>query len=133
MNPVERLARELKKAGDDESLAIQFTMNYWRGVARRMMDAEVNVRAMTAPDMSGRIEDIDDPVHLYARVGYRIYLSWINGQDPGKLYRGYMNTELHRVAVLREEVAPAWTTEVRPPGEIDTDHAIARDEDEGGK
>lgn len=57
--------------------------------------------ARKAPDMTGRAQDIDDPIQLYARIGYRIFLAYRDGaRSPEELYRGYTEAELKRLLEL---------------------------------
>ena len=41
------------------------------------------------PDMTGKASEITDPILLFARIGYRTYLAWRDGdQSPSTLYTG---------------------------------------------
>ena len=55
------------------------------------------------PDMTRPASEIDNPVELYARIGYRVYLAWRSGDEPHRLYDGFNRTELRRLAELRDE------------------------------
>jgi hypothetical protein len=55
------------------------------------------------PDMAGNASDIDDPMTLFARIGYRTYLAWHRGEHAEALYEGFNLMALRRVAELREE------------------------------
>jgi hypothetical protein len=57
--------------------------------------------ARLTPDMSGKASEIDDPIHLYARIGYRIFLAYRDGaRSPEELYKGYNEAELKRLLEL---------------------------------
>ena len=60
----------------------------------------------TTPDMTGNASDIDDPITLFARIGYRTYLAWHKGEYAEALYEGFNLTALRRVAELRGEEPP---------------------------
>jgi hypothetical protein len=71
------------------------------------MDSDAKATSKrTTPDMSGNARDIDDPMKLYARIGYRTYLAWRREDSPQALYEGFNRTELRRVAKLRGEEPP---------------------------
>jgi hypothetical protein len=54
--------------------------------------------------MSGKASEISDPILLFARIGYRTFLTWRDKeQSPSDLYKGYILTELRRVQKLTEE------------------------------
>jgi hypothetical protein len=53
------------------------------------------------PDMSGNASDIDDPITLFARIGYRTYEAWHKGEHAESLYEGFNLITLRRVAELR--------------------------------
>jgi hypothetical protein len=53
------------------------------------------------PDMTGKASEITDPILLFARIGYRTYLAWRDGdQSPSTLYTGFNLAELRRVREL---------------------------------
>ena len=57
--------------------------------------------ARLTPQMSGKASDIDDPIQLYARIGYRIFLAYRDGaRSPEELYKGFNETELKRLLEL---------------------------------
>ena len=69
---------------------------------RRREEAQVSRR--TTPDMTGKASEITDPILLFARIGYRTYLAWRDGEkSPSKLYGGFNLAELRRVQELTEE------------------------------
>jgi hypothetical protein len=54
-----------------------------------------------APDMTGKASEIDDPIQLYARIGYRIFLAYRDGaRSPEDLYKGFSESELKRLVEL---------------------------------
>jgi hypothetical protein len=57
----------------------------------------------TVPDMTGNTSDIDDPIALFARIGYRTYEAWHRGEYAESLYEGFNLIALRRVAELRGE------------------------------
>lgn len=57
----------------------------------------------TTPDMTGKAGEITDPILLFARIGYRTYLGWRDGdKSPSTLYEGFNLAELRRVRELTE-------------------------------
>src|SRR3712207_3646482 len=45
--------------------------------------------ARRTPDMTGEASEIDDPMLLYVRIGFRIYLAYRDGaRSPEELYKG---------------------------------------------
>jgi hypothetical protein len=51
--------------------------------------------------MSGKASGIDDPIQLYARIGYRIFLAYRDGaRSPEELYKGFNEAELKRLMEL---------------------------------
>ena len=55
------------------------------------------------PDMNGKAADIKDPQKLFARIGYRVYLTW--RENPGvapPLYQTWNQSELRRVHELMQ-------------------------------
>jgi hypothetical protein len=53
------------------------------------------------PDMTGKASEIDDPILLYARIGYRIFLAYRDGaRSPEELYKGFNEAELKRLLEL---------------------------------
>ncbi|MGH2946924.1 MAG: hypothetical protein ACRDPC_11795 [Solirubrobacteraceae bacterium] len=55
------------------------------------------------PDMSRSAAEIDDPILLYARIGYRTFLKYRDGaRSPESLYDGYNEAELKRLLGRRE-------------------------------
>jgi hypothetical protein len=53
------------------------------------------------PDMTGKAGEIDDPIQLYARIGYRIFLAYRDGaRSPDELYKGFNEAELKRLLEL---------------------------------
>jgi len=55
------------------------------------------------PDMTGKASEITDPILLFARIGYRTYLAWRDGeQSPATLYTGFNLAELRRLRELAE-------------------------------
>jgi hypothetical protein len=66
------------------------------------MDSEATSKR-TTPDMTGNARDIDDPMTLFARIGYRTYLAWHRGDYAQTLYEDFNLMELRRVAELRGE------------------------------
>jgi hypothetical protein len=66
----------------------------------RKTNTEINTMKQT-PDMKRKASDITDPNELFARIGYRTYLMWRDGdRSPADLYNGYILTELRRVQKL---------------------------------
>ncbi len=55
-----------------------------------------------APDMTGKASEIDDPMALFARIGYRVYLDWLKG-EASPVYAGWNKSECRRVAELLGE------------------------------
>jgi hypothetical protein len=55
------------------------------------------------PDMTGKAADITDPLLLFARIGYRVYLTWreSDGVAP-PLYQTWNQAELRRVHELMQ-------------------------------
>jgi hypothetical protein len=57
--------------------------------------------ARLTPDMTGKASEIDDPILLYARIGYRIYLAYRDeARSPEELYKGFNEAELRRLLEL---------------------------------
>jgi hypothetical protein len=57
----------------------------------------------TTPNMTGKASEITDPILLFARIGYRTYLAWRDGdQSPSALCEGFNLAELQRVQELAE-------------------------------
>jgi len=53
--------------------------------------------------MNGKAADIKDPQKLFARIGYRVYLTW--RENPGvapPLYQTWNQSELRRVHELMQ-------------------------------
>ena len=51
--------------------------------------------------MSGKASEIDDPIQLYARIGYRTFLNYRDGaRSPDELYKGFSDAELKRLLEL---------------------------------
>lgn len=63
-----------------------------------MTDDGAPTSRRTTPDMTGNARDIDDPLLLYARIGYRTYLAWRREDAPQDLYKGFNRAELQRKA-----------------------------------
>jgi hypothetical protein len=58
-------------------------------------------QARRTPDMSRPAAAIDDPLLLYARIGYRTFLKYRDGaRSPEALYDGYNEAELKRLLAL---------------------------------
>lgn len=58
------------------------------------------------PDMTGKAAEIDNPMTLYARIGYRVFLAYQKGDvydisDPAR--QGHAMAELKRLAELHKE------------------------------
>lgn len=51
--------------------------------------------------MTGKASEIDDPLRLYARIGYRVFLAYRDGaRSPEELYKGFSEAELKRLLEL---------------------------------
>jgi hypothetical protein len=55
------------------------------------------MNARRTPDMTGKASEITDPIHLFARIGYRTYLAWRDGAGSPPLYEGFNQAELRQV------------------------------------
>jgi hypothetical protein len=54
------------------------------------------------PDMTGKASEIDDPQRLFARIGYRVYLAWRDGDESkAELYARYNEAEMRRLLELQ--------------------------------
>ncbi len=52
--------------------------------------------------MTGKASEIEDPMLLFARIGYRTFLAYRDGErSPEKLYAGFNGAELRRLLELR--------------------------------
>jgi hypothetical protein len=63
----------------------------------------------TTPDMRGKASEIADPILLFARIGYRVYLAWRDGEQSPPLYEGFNQAELRRLSELQGGKRPAPT------------------------
>lgn len=58
---------------------------------------------MNTPNMNGKAADIDNPILLMERIGYRTYLMWRDPDSPRSLYEGFNKTDLRRIRELELE------------------------------
>jgi hypothetical protein len=57
---------------------------------------------MNNPDMNRAAKSIHDDGELFKRIGYRLYLAWLKGDEKDhKLYEGFNHTDMRRAKELR--------------------------------
>ena len=59
---------------------------------------------MTGPDLGRKASEIDDPVVLYTRIGYRTWLIFRDGESAkSRMYEGFNRTDLRRLSELARQ------------------------------